>query len=246
MFNGFLPGSWIFLLLAAWAGLLFGGLIFGKLNPDQTHRMPTWTRMASSFVLVILGWFYFFNPVRHGFNSVSLLIAIGMTFGFVGDLFMAELFPLKNHVLGGIGSFALGHIAYVVALVKYGNESGLNSSTARWGSLVVLWLIGLVCWYWVVFRGQKPSVLHWAALPYTLLLSGTAGLAVGLAIQSAVFIPLAIGAILFLLSDLLLAAQLFNGLHFKMIGDVVWLLYGPGQMLIVCAVGTAIGWTSSG
>jgi hypothetical protein len=30
--------------------------------------------------------------------------------------------------------------------------------------------------------------------------------------------------------------QLFNGWHFRGIGDVVWLTYGPGQMLIVAGV----------
>jgi hypothetical protein len=73
-----------------------------------------------------------------------------------------------------------------------------------------------------------------------VLLASTAGLATGLATQDAAFIPLAIGTALFLLSDLILAAQLFNGLHFKMIGDVVWLTYGPAQMLIVYSVASAM------
>ena len=47
----------------------------------------------------------------------------------------------------------------------------------------------------------------------------------------------ALGAALFLLSDLLLAAQLFNGVKFRLIGDVVWMLYGPAQMLIVYSIG---------
>ena len=45
-----------------------------------------------------------------------------------------------------------------------------------------------------------------------------------------------VGAALFLISDLILAAQLFNDLHFRGVGDVVWLTYGPGQMLIVYSV----------
>lgn len=79
---------------------------------------------------------------------------------------------------------------------------------------VCLWLlIGLCGWYLVVFRGRKPTALHLAALAYTLLLSSTAGLATGLSLQSHAFIPMAIGGGLFLLSDLILAAELFNDLQ---------------------------------
>ena len=50
----------------------------------------------------------------------------------------------------------------------------------------------------------------------------------------------AVGAALFLASDLILAAQLFNDLRFPLISDVVWLTYGPAQMLIVYSAGTAL------
>lgn len=68
------------------------------------------------------------------------------------------------------------------------------------------------------------------------LLASTSGFATGLALQRGEFIPVAVGAALFLLSDLLLAAQLFNDVRFYLIDDVVWLLYGPAQMLIVFAM----------
>ena len=57
-----------------------------------------------------------------------------------------------------------------------------------------------------------------------------------------VVLVLAIGGALFLLSDLILAARLFNEVHFPLIGDVIWLTYGPAQMLIVYSVGSALRW----
>lgn len=225
-------------LLVFWALLLFGGFIFGRLNSEETHRMPTWTRMASSFVLVTAawGWYLVGNYANTGVSV--FLVAAGMTLGFIGDLFMARLLPIKEFVLGGIGSFGLGHVAYIIASVLAGNQLGLP---VHWGALVGWWLVGTVGWYVVVYRGAKErTILHIAALPYALLLASTAGLATGLALQADVFVPLALGSALFLLSDLLLAAQLFNGLHFRFIGDIVWLLYGPGQMLIVYGFAWAI------
>lgn len=228
-------------LAVIWGAFLFGGFLFGRLNADQTHRMPTWTRMASSLILVVAAWVWYLNGRDTFAGSSFLLVAIGMTLGFIGDLFMAQLLPLKDFVLGGIGAFALGHIAYIVAFITAGNQPEVVVSGVHWDALIGWWLVGTVGWYIVVYRGAKErTFLHIAALPYALLLSSTAGLATGLALQHSSFLPLALGAALFLLSDLLLAAQLFNGLHFPSIGDVVWLLYGPGQMLIVYGFGSAI------
>jgi len=72
------------------------------------------------------------------------------------------------------------------------------------------------------------------------LLASTAGLAAGLAVQSSAFLPAALGGALFLASDLILAGQLFNGLSFPLIGDVIWLTYGPAQALLVYGGDAAI------
>jgi hypothetical protein len=230
----------LLILLVAWALLLFGGFILGKRSEDGARRMPTWTRMASSLVLVIAAW-YWSRPAQDTDASwFALPIAVGMTLGFIGDLFMAKLIIKSDkHVLGGIGAFGLGHIAYIIGFVGFGDWIGANSSQlAVW----IAWLvIGTVGWYLAVYRGQtKRSVLHYAALPYALLLASSAGFATELALNVNLFIPLAIGCALFLLSDLILAAELFAGLSFPLIGDVVWLTYGPAQMLIVYSIGAAL------
>lgn len=231
---------WLLGLLILWTALLFGGFIFGKWDAKRTRRMPAWTRMASSLTLVIAAWSGFFFHRNTEIESLALLVAIGMTLGFIGDLFMADLIPVRDHVLDGIVAFGLGHIAYIIAFLTFGDQVGLNVSATRFGAWIIWFLIGVVGWYIVVFRGQKPTPLHYAALPYALLLASTAGFATGLALQNSTFIPLAIGTALFLLSDLILAAQLFNNLRFYLISDVVWLTYGPAQMLIVYAVGSAL------
>jgi hypothetical protein len=207
-----------------WALLLFGGFLFGAPNAERTRRMPVVTRIGSSVALVIAAWLSL-ALLPH---PLSPWIALGMTLGCIGDLFMAGLLPVRNHVLGGIASFSLGHIAYIVGLVSVPNMA------FPWLTLALLLIIGAAAWYMVVFRPAKArSSLHKAALPYALLLSATTGIALGLALQLPMFIPLAAGAALFLLSDLILAARLFNNLTFRLIDDVIWLTYGPGQMLIV-------------
>jgi uncharacterized membrane protein YhhN len=224
-------------LVALWGLLLFGGAALGRWNTERTHRMPTWARMASSFALVLLAWALSLISEGGAVESYSLLIALGMTLGFVGDLFMARLLPVREPVLGGIGAFALGHIIYIAAILGLGDGLELTAPAPRLGAWLGLLVVGAVSWYLVVWRGaRQKSVLHIAALPYALLLASTTGFGLGLALQDASIAPLALGGMLFLASDLLLAAQLFNGLHFTSIGDVIWLTYGPAQMLIVTSV----------
>jgi hypothetical protein len=228
---------WFIALLALWAGLLFGGFIFGKLDAKRERRMPAWTRMASSATLVVAAWNWWLVGRETMTATFTLLIAIGMTLGFLGDLFMAKLLPVGQHVLWGMGSFGLGHMAYIAGGLIFGNMHGLTAAGPRLGGWAVWLLVGLGGWFLAVFRGvHKPGLLHWAALPYALLLASTAGVATGLALQEARLLPLAVGAALFLLSDLILAARLFNDAHFYLINDVIWLTYGPGQMLIVYAI----------
>lgn len=225
---------WLIICWLAWAALLFGGFAFGKLNARQTYRMPDVGRLGSSLVLVVAAWSWYLFTRESEAVIYTLPIAIGMTFGFIGDLFMAGKIPVSQHVIGGMGAFGLGHVAYIIGLLRTGDALGLTASDARligWG----VWLvIGAVGWWLAVYRGAgERNAMHWIALVYALLLASTAGVATGLALQESAFIPLALGAALFLLSDLIIAAQLFKGVHFRSIGDVIWLTYGPAQMLIV-------------
>lgn len=233
-----LPRISLTLLWLLWAMLLFGGFLFG--SADANQRMPQWTRLGSSAVLVVAGWSWYVVTRNHEANSFILWLAIGMSFGFLGDLFMAGVMPGGRNVLGGMATFGLGHVAYIIGIWRYGNQLGLTNDSSRWVSLAIWWIIGAVAWYFVVYRGQQPTTLHKAALPYALLLASTVGVAAGLALQHNQFTWLAVGAALFLISDLILAAQLFNNTTFPLIGDVIWLTYGPGQMMIVYSAATAV------
>lgn len=225
-----------------WAALLFGGYLLGGRagggGRSGERRMPTWTRMLSSLVLAIAGWALFATARNTPAAGFGLLIAVGMTLGLLGDLFMARVIPLGNHVLAGMAAFALGHVAYIAAGLRYGNAMGASSAGLRVAAWLVWLLIGALGWWFLVYRGQRASTLHWAALPYALLLASTAGIATGLALQDPRFIPFALGAVLFLFSDLLIAAGMFSHRTLGRVNldDVVWLTYGPGQMLIVATV----------
>lgn len=231
---------WLGGLLALWAALLFGGFALGREDAAAARRMPVWTRMASSLALVAaaLGWcaLAWGGPAR----GYALAIGVGMSLGAVGDLALAGWLRLREPVLAGMAAFGLGHVAYIAGMLWLGGRLEQNAGGARLAAWAVWLAVGAAGWYVVVFRRGKRGPLRWAALPYALLLASTAGLATGLALQTPAFVPLAIGGALFLLSDLILAGELFGGLRFRLIGDVVWLTYGPAQALIVTSVGFAL------
>jgi hypothetical protein len=228
---------WLLALLFIWGTLLVGGFIFGKEHADNTRRMSTVTRIASSLTLVVGAWSWLIIVQNTELSQLATFIAIGMTFGFFGDVFMAQLIIRNdNYILCGIGAFGVGHIAYIIGLINYGGIHNLDHTGQRWGALIVWLTIATIAWQVVVWRKSERSILHIAALLYSLLLAATTGFATGLALQSSEFILMAMGAVLFLLSDLILAAQLFNNFHFRLISDIVWLTYGPGQMMIVFAL----------
>lgn len=225
---------WLTLLLVIWAMLLVGSVIRGWQAPKTRQPVATRLRLAASATLVIAAWIWLVvarnSPAAAPF---ALLLALGVTCGFLGDLLLADVLPLEQGFLAGMAAFALGHIFYITAILHL-------TPHVQWAIEGAALLVGLAGWYLVVFRGADAGALRWAALPYSLLLAMTAGVAVGLAMQEPVFVPLAIGALLFLGSDLLVAGERFGGLRFPHLGDAIWLSYGPAQALIVYAVNSAL------
>lgn len=106
-------------------------------------------------------------------------------------------------------------------------------SVASW------WAVGALGWWVIVAKGANEalSALVWPALGYTLLLSATAGISMAAALGDRSLRMLALGAALFLLSDLVLAVEIFRG-AFPQDTLVVWVLYGTGQALIVFTAAT--------
>lgn len=233
-------GPMLILLWLAWAGFLFGGMLFGELNEGQTRHGPGWCRMASSMVLVGAGWIGALALVGRPASRYAALIAVGMTLGLLGDLFNAGWMERisKLGTLGGMISFGLGHIAYIAACLDLRRRAGLTAAAPLRNALIAWELFALAGWYFVAWRGTDNLPLRLPALPYCLLLAGTAGFTSGLALQSRWLIGLGLGGALFLISDLILAVPLF-GKSFYLSGDAVWATYGPGQMLIVYSIPAA-------
>jgi YhhN family len=234
-------GLWIL-----WAVLLLGGAVLSEVVQQSAanNQVMLASHLGSSVVLVAAAWIWFLGFNRSTATVTAALFAVGMTAGAIGDFFnsgiLQDLIRLPDPVLGGIAAFAIGHIVYITACVRVAREHGFRSRGRRAAAVVFWQVFGLISWFFVVYCGAKggTSLLVWAALPYSLLLAGTTGIATYLALENRRFVPLAIGAVLFLASDMILAFRMFRG-EFPLAAHAVWMTYGPAQMLIVYSIGTA-------
>lgn len=219
------PGRAIRLTYALAGLLLFLGLVLGQRDERGVNRIPRPLRMLSS-ALVLLA------ALAQARRGPSRLVAAGMGCGFAGDLIMAELLPLPEHVLFGMLSFGVGHGCYLRALAAR-RAAAPDIPAAGRAALPLAWLVALAGWLGLVRNPKISAALNYGALAYALLLASMAGAAAALATADRRYTGAAVGGGLFLLSDIILAARLFRQAHFPQIGDVVWLTYIAGQALIV-------------
>jgi hypothetical protein len=232
-----LPAAFFLLPILA---LLIAGFAFNRYDAARAGRMPKITELPQTALLIVFAAIVWITlPGASGLNSVAALLCIGVAFGFLGDLFMANVFRQENNVLSGMVTFGIGHVLYILAFREIAVRFGLHDTGRYALALGFTWLLAVVLWF-ILIRSPRAGGMQYAALAYALFLASMAGFALGMALQNGALLPLALGAILFLLSDALLAARLFAGRRFRYIGDLIWLTYITAQVLIVAITPLAL------
>ena len=225
----------ITVLLAAWVALHFFGFLFGRLSADGTSRMLPPAKMAASAALVACAGLFWLGGARGTFLSpFSAFIFFGMFFGFLGDLTLAGFLRLPQQVMFGMLWFGIGHILYIFAFCFLAlGMFGVAVSAKAIVAVLVWMIIAAVVWRLLIASPKTPPVLNYGALGYGLLLGAMTGVATSLAIGHIAFIGTAVGAALFLVSDMILGNVLFRENRFRLARDLIWLLYIVGQFFIV-------------
>ena len=176
---------------------------------------------------------FVFKPLASaGFVSIAIAagaaettygtwVLVGLILGAIGDTLL--LGRSDAMFIGGLASFLLGHLSYVVALAPTATD-GMALSAA------VALTLAVTSWRWI--RAGIPATMISPVAAYVLVIS----LMVFVAIASAATRPLAaVGAALFAVSDLLVARERF-------LDSSIWNariglpLYYAGQVLIALSV----------
>ena len=144
-----------------------------------------------------------FRNSRNRTDSYSLWVTIGLLCSLVGDVLL--LWPFL-FFLPGLLAFLLAHIAYLVAFTR----------NAKFPARFSIWLIylAIVFTLYAFLYSNLPARLRLAVFIYTLFLASMAAQATGRAIllKTIPSYRAAIGAIFFMLSDILLAIDRFHAL----------------------------------
>jgi len=146
-----------------------------------------------------------------------IILAIGLLAGSAGDVFLA-LEPARLDL--GIAAFGLGHLIYIVLFGQQLLKQGLRGTTgfaaaggiALFGTVMLLWLQPY-------FGDLRIAASIYNGLILTMAILAVLGKAPKMAI---------IGALLFVVSDSVLALRLFADM-LDWAGPVVWVTYFLGQ-----------------
>ncbi len=228
------------LFSALW--LLWFGLLPGTFVAILITGQSGWSRLwgMSSVALSIAAWVNWGLHRCDPFGRACAAIALGMTLGMLADLYGAfSALRFTEPLTMIIPLFALGHVAYIGGMMMLARRLNLISRPG-WGkafaSAVVFYdLAGLVLWTTLVRPSGDLPHMHAPTAGYTIFLATAAAVMATVACFDRRFLTVGIGGFLFLLSDAFLAVRLFQD-NWHGLGDLCWITYGVGQMLIVYGV----------
>jgi len=184
-----------------------------------------WLRMVAKPIPVLMMALYLL--LLPGKRSFQWLVIVGLLFGLTGDILLEYS---ADTFLFGLIAFLLGHIFYIIAFLSDSRRPGL-------GYAVFAYLYGVAI-YGLLYQAGNLGEMALPVMIYILVITtmvwrAAARLGAPAANPKSVKAGLW-GALLFLISDSLLAISLFVT-HFPMSGVIVILTYWLGQLGITLA-----------
>ncbi len=202
------------------------------------------TEFDQNAAKIVLGdFFYFIKPsitislmIFFVYNSelrgrFAKLILMGLLFGLFGDVFLMLVNQYPSFFLYGLISFLIGHAFYIAAFyIDYKWKTNIEKK-ANWLAFIFF------SFYAIVFYSYIRPYLGEMKIPvmaYTFVITLMAIMAVNRKgrVSNASFKLVFYGALLFLISDTLLAFKTFV-LPFKYSGMLIMFTYMLSQYLIV-------------
>ncbi|TGL62649.1 hypothetical protein EHQ62_15155 [Leptospira jelokensis] len=203
-------------------------------NPETRLQISRGVYLGFSFQVLVFAWLLF--QMGHA-KFVYPLYAI--TFSMLGDWFNLQ-FPLtkkymKDPVLGGIFSFAIAQVFFILALHQLITWNELYSGIQPYLITIVLLVLPALIFYFRVYNKERSKWVMASAFIYGLVLCFFVSLCINAYfLYGGVWIYLAIGALFFLLSDAVMGETTINGTrHPKWEFQVPWVTYLIAQNLLL-------------
>ncbi len=198
--------KYIFIVIAV---LQIAGILF----------LPELRMITKPLIMISLGIYYFL----HG-QSFDILFFLAIVAAFFGDLFL--MWEGQMFFIFGLGSFLLMQILYTIVFQR---DRGELSQQDILGSIVVMIFGGLMLY---VLLPNVEQSLFFPVIIYTVAISIMVISALLRKKVTRTFLPILLGAVLFMISDALLAYGKFVQ-TFDYNTLLVMLTYMAAQYLIV-------------
>lgn len=188
--------------------------------------------------MVILMIFHH-QQIRGKYSFFSIMIQVGLFFSWIGDI--ALMLPDTTGLLFivGLGSFLVAHLGYSIGFYHSIKESISEFSYGKAAAYAVPFLLVTGPFFYYI-KGGLPDDLFYPVLAYTCVISVMGMFAAWRYghVNARTFKWMLIGAILFILSDCVLAVNLFSiqperpSDMAKFLAILNMLLYLSGQFMI--------------
>ena len=214
--------------MLCFANLFAVGLGFELLN------FATKPLLISSLAL----WFYL--RTRANWHSFSRLFLLGLAFSVMGDTLLMFV-KTKGEIffLFGLGSFLLAHLSYIGAFSKFPNFKSGQIWANKW--LAIPFLIILTCLLWVLWGSLGALLVPVAIYAGIIVTMSAFCFNMRNRVAPPVFRILFGGAVLFVLSDLIIAMKKFRypEMSEAMGGLAIMITYLLGQFLLTVGMAKA-------
>jgi uncharacterized membrane protein YhhN len=197
-----------------WAAAGLCALIYGLALVERPSSIPrTAVKTAATALLAILAY-------RAG--GPTPLVA-GLALCALGDAFLGD--P-KRWLPFGLGAFLAGHVVYLLLFA----DDAVGLRPVFWlAGPVVIAAAGLLVWLRPSLGALRPAVMAYVAAIVAMVCAS-------LLLPWPRFWPVVVGALAFMTSDAILAADLFKGVKLarspRLTAWAVWFLYFGAQALI--------------
>ena len=191
--------------------------------------------IAKALIMPSLMLFYHF-AVKGKYDLFHILIMLGLFFSWIGDIALQlDVVKLPQYITpellfaGGLASFLFTQLIYIIA---FSLPKGKNYVlTSRLYQTILVILYGAVMLYYL-YRSLGDMKIPIIAYMVIILLMLLAALNRYGKVNGLSYVLVVIGAILFVISDSLIAVTRFH-YNFNFAGIVVMISYVAGQYLIV-------------
>ena len=183
---------------------------------------PKWSRTAAKTAAVA------FLTVLAAMQGGPLLLVATLALSAIGDAFLSR--DGEKAFLGGLASFLAAHIVYVVLFLKAGGGLDLLSAESWRGAIALAMAAFVIVMLAALWRRVGPQLRTPIAVYVAAIL------AMGISALTTDKVWVIVGAVLFMVSDGLLAAERFLlaaiSPHRVWMRYAVWVLYYAAQLAI--------------